>query len=144
MHPECKHGGRAAASMTRFLRAPGDTELPVVLVTHWGNKTGAIRKKPLMRVKDGDSYILVGSQRGAPNDPAAAHNLRVNPHIELRDETIVRPMRVREIKDAAERVRLWTLAWRHTRRMRNIRRAQNVKFRCLSPSRNPPDQRPAA
>jgi F420H(2)-dependent quinone reductase len=99
---------------------------------HWGNKTGAIRKTP------------VGSQGGAPNDPAWAHNLRVNPHIKLRDEIIVRPMRVREIKDAAERVRLWTLAWRHTRRMRNIRRAQNVKFRCLSPSRNPPDQRPAA
>ena len=26
-----------------------DTGLPVVLVTHWGNKTGAIRKTPLMR-----------------------------------------------------------------------------------------------
>jgi F420H(2)-dependent quinone reductase len=87
-----------------------DTGLPVVLVTHWGNKTGAIRKTPLMRVKDGDNYILVGSQGGAPKDPAWAHNLRVNPHIELRDQTIVRPMRVREVKDAAERARLWTLA----------------------------------
>jgi F420H(2)-dependent quinone reductase len=72
-----------------------DTGLPVVLVTHWGNKTSAIRKTPLMRVKDGDNYILVGSQGGAPKDPAWAHNLRVNPHIELRDETIVRPMPVR-------------------------------------------------
>ncbi len=81
-----------------------DTGLPVVLVTHWGNKTGAIRKTPLMRVKDGDNYILIGSQGGAPKDPAWAHNLRLNPHIELRDETIVRLMRVREVKDAAERV----------------------------------------
>ena len=87
-----------------------DTGLPVVLVTHWGNKTGAIRKTPLMRVKDGDNYILIGSQGGAPKDPAWAHNLRVNPHIELRDESIVRPMRVREVKDAVERARLWTLA----------------------------------
>src|SRR5215831_17571889 len=87
-----------------------DTGLPVVLVTHWGNKTGAIRKTPLMRVKAGDNYILIGSQGGAPKDPAWAHNLRVNPHIELRDETIVRPMRVREVKDALERARLWTLA----------------------------------
>jgi deazaflavin-dependent oxidoreductase (nitroreductase family) len=63
-----------------------------------------------MRVKDGDNYILVGSQGGAPKDPAWAHNLRVNPHIELRDETIVRPMCVREVKDAVERARLWTLA----------------------------------
>ena len=73
-----------------------DTGLPVVLVTHWGNKTGAIRKTPLMRVKDGDKVW--------------ANNLRVNPNIELRDETIVRPMRVREVKDALERARLWTLA----------------------------------
>ena len=63
-----------------------------------------------MRVKDGDNYILVGSQGGAPKDPTWVHNLRADQHIELRDETIVRPMRVREVKDAAERARLWTLA----------------------------------
>src|SRR5262249_44024151 len=39
-----------------------DTGLPVILVTHTGNKTGAVRKTPLMRVKDGDRYVLVGSQ----------------------------------------------------------------------------------
>jgi deazaflavin-dependent oxidoreductase (nitroreductase family) len=87
-----------------------DTGLPVVIVTHQGQKTGAIRKTPLMRVKDGDNYILVGSQGGAPKDPAWVHNLRAEPHIELRDQTIVRPMRVREVKDEAERARLWTLA----------------------------------
>src|SRR6201993_1075425 len=87
-----------------------DTGLPVVLVTHWGNRTGEIRKTPLMRVKDGDSYVLVGSQGGAPKDPAWVHNLRVNAQIELRDATAVRPMRVREIKDSAQRARLWSLA----------------------------------
>ena len=87
-----------------------DTGLPVVIVTHRGNKTGAIRKIPLMRVKEGNNYILVGSQGGAPKDPAWVHNLRADPHIELRDETTVRPMRVREVKDAEERRRLWTLA----------------------------------
>lgn len=87
-----------------------DTGLPVVIVTHRGNKSGAIRKTPLMRVKDGNSYVLVGSQGGAPKDPAWVHNLRANPQIELRDETIVRPMRVREVEDAAEKARLWKLA----------------------------------
>jgi F420H(2)-dependent quinone reductase len=87
-----------------------DTGLPVVLVTHRGNKTGAIRKTPLMRVKDGDNYVLVGSQGGAPKDPVWVYNLRANPDIELRDETVVRPMRVREVKDAAEKARLWKLA----------------------------------
>ena len=87
-----------------------DTGLPVIIVTHTGNKTGAIRKTPLMRVKDGDSYVLVGSQGGAPEHPAWVHNLRTNPKIELRDETVVRPMLAREVMDAVERDRLWKLA----------------------------------
>jgi len=87
-----------------------DTSLPVILMTHTGNKTGAIRKTPLMRVKDGDSYVLVGSQGGAPTDPVWVHNLRANPSIELRDETVVRPMHVREVTDSTERDRLWQLA----------------------------------
>jgi F420H(2)-dependent quinone reductase len=48
--------------------------------------TGAIRKTPLMRVKEGDNYILVGSQGGAPNDPAWVHNLRADPHILSKDD----------------------------------------------------------
>lgn len=87
-----------------------DTGLPCILFTHTGNKTGAIRKTPLMRVKDGDSYVLVGSQGGAPNDPLWVHNLRADPNIELRDRTEVWPMRVREVTDDAERKRLWDLA----------------------------------
>ena len=87
-----------------------DTGLPVILVTHTGNKTGAIRKTPLMRVKDGDGYVLVGSRGGLPKDPVWVHNLRANPKIELRDETVVRPMQVREVADKAERDRLWKLA----------------------------------
>ncbi len=87
-----------------------DTGLPCILFTHTGNKTGAVRKTPLMRVKDGDSYVLVGSVGGAPQDPVWVHNLRANPDIELRDCTEVWPMRVREVTDAAERARLWALA----------------------------------
>ena len=87
-----------------------DTGLPVIIVTHIGNKTGAIRKTPLMRVKEGSSYVLVGSQGGAPSDPAWVHNLRVNPDVEIRDETVVQPMRVREVSDESERSRLWQLA----------------------------------
>ena len=87
-----------------------DTGLPVIIVTHTGNKTSAIRKTPLMRVKDGERYVLVASQGGAPRDPVWVHNLRVEPQVELRDETVQRPMRVREVKDAAERQRLWALA----------------------------------
>jgi len=87
-----------------------DTGLPVIIVTHSGNKTGAIRKTPLMRVKDGDRYVLVASLGGAPKDPVWVHNLRANPHVELRDGTMVRPMRVREVTDRSERARLWAVA----------------------------------
>ncbi len=87
-----------------------DTGLPVVVVTNRGRKTGAIRKTPLMRVKDGVNYVLVGSQGGAPTDPGWVHNLRGDPAVDVRDLTIVQPMRVREVTDQAERARLWGLA----------------------------------
>ena len=87
-----------------------DTGLPVIIVTHTGNKTRAIRKTPLMKVKDGGRYVLVGSVGGAPKDPVWVHNLRANPEVEIRDLTVVQPMRVREVTDEAERARLWKLA----------------------------------
>ena len=87
-----------------------DTGLPVIVVTHTGNKTGAIRKTPLMRVKDGANYVLVGSVGGAPANPVWVNNLRANPAVEIRDLTVVQPMRVREVSDEAEHARLWALA----------------------------------
>lgn len=87
-----------------------DTGLPVIIVTHTGNKTGAVRKTPLMRVKNGAGYVLVGSTGGAPKNPVWVHNLRANPLVELRDLAVVRKMRVREVSDAAERDRLWKAA----------------------------------
>ncbi len=87
-----------------------DTGLPVIIVTNIGNKTGGIRKTPLMRVKDGDNYVLVGSQGGAPKNPVWVYNLRANPAVEIRDLTVVQHMRVREVVDDAERARLWKLA----------------------------------
>ena len=87
-----------------------DTGLPVIIVTNRGNQSGAIRKTPLMRVKDGDNYVLVGSQGGAPQNPVWVYNLRADASVEIRDETAVQPMRVREVSDAAERARLWDLA----------------------------------
>ena len=87
-----------------------DTGLPVIIVTHTGNKTGAIRKTPLMRVKDGANYVLIGSMGGAPKNPVWVYNLRTNPAVEIRDHTAMQAMRVREVQDEAERARLWDLA----------------------------------
>ena len=87
-----------------------DTGLPVVIVTNQGNRTGAVRKTPLMRVKDGNNFVLVGSQGGAPKNPVWVYNLRADGNVEIRDEAEVYTMRVREVEDAAERARLWGLA----------------------------------
>ncbi len=87
-----------------------DTGLPVIIVTNRGRKTGAIRKTPLMRVVDGDSYILVASQGGAPKHPVWYHNLKAEPNVEIRDEAEVYSMRVREVEDSVERQRLWDIA----------------------------------
>ena len=87
-----------------------DTGLPVIIVTNRGRKTGAIRKTPLMRAKDGNNYILVASRGGAPKHPLWYHNLKADPNVEIRDETEVYSMRVREVVDPAERQRLWNIA----------------------------------
>ena len=87
-----------------------DTGLPVIIVTNKGNKTGATRKTPLMRVMDGDNYVLVASMGGAPKHPVWYYNLKADRDVEIRDETQVFNMRVREIKDAEERARLWEIA----------------------------------
>ena len=87
-----------------------DTGLPVIVVTNRGNRTGAIRKTPLMRVKDGNNYVLVGSRGGAPTHPVWVYNLRADGNVEIRDETEVYTMRVREVENTKERTRLWDLA----------------------------------
>ena len=87
-----------------------DTGLPCIIVTHLGNKTGAIRKIPVMRVKVDNSYVLVGSYGGRPENPVWVYNLRENPDVEIRDRTEVFKMRVREVADSQERERLWDAA----------------------------------
>ena len=84
-----------------------DTGLPCIIVTHTGNKSGGIRKIPLMRVKVDDGYVLVGSMGGQPKNPVWVYNLRANPDVEIRDATDVTKMRVREVTDDQERQRLW-------------------------------------
>jgi F420H(2)-dependent quinone reductase len=87
-----------------------DTGMPCILVTHTGNKTGGIRKIPLMRVEVDGCYVLVGSMGGQPNNPVWVYNLRANPDVQIRDKTQVFSMRAREITDKQEREKLWKAA----------------------------------
>ena len=56
-----------------------DTGLPIIIVTTRGNKTGKLRKTPLMRVEHDGEYALVASQGGAPTHPVWYHNLVADP-----------------------------------------------------------------
>ena len=87
-----------------------ETGLPVIIVTNRGNRTGAIRKTPLMRVKDGNNYVLVGSRGGAPTNPQWVYNLRGDASVQIQDEMEVYTMQVRELDEGEERARLWKLA----------------------------------
>ncbi|HBD84026.1 MAG TPA: nitroreductase family deazaflavin-dependent oxidoreductase [Dehalococcoidia bacterium] len=84
--------------------------LAVIIVTNKGRKTGSIRKTPLMRVADGDNYVLVASRGGAPTHPVWYYNLQADPNVEIRDGVDVHSMKVREVEDSAERQRLWDIA----------------------------------
>jgi F420H(2)-dependent quinone reductase len=87
-----------------------DTGMPCIIVTHTGNKTGGIRKIPLMRVRIEDSYVLIGSYGGRPKDPVWVHNLRASPDVEIRDKTETFKMRIREVSDDTERKRIWDIS----------------------------------
>ena len=56
-----------------------DRGLPVVIFSTRGAKSGKVRKQPLMKVEHHGAYLMVGSQGGAPTDPAWVANLRAAP-----------------------------------------------------------------
>ncbi len=56
-----------------------DTGLPIIVVTTCGNKSGHLRKNPLMRVEHDGEYALVASKGGAPTNPVWYHNLVADP-----------------------------------------------------------------
>ena len=87
-----------------------ETGLSVIIVTNIGNKTGAVRKTPLMRAVDGPNYILVASTGGAPKHPVWYFNLKANPSVKIQDGPNLYDMTVREINTPDDRKRLWDIA----------------------------------
>ena len=63
-----------------------DTGLPIIIFTSRGNKSGKVRKTPVMRVEHGGEYALVASKGGAPEHPVWYYNLIADPEsIALQD-----------------------------------------------------------
>ncbi|MGH3170818.1 MAG: nitroreductase family deazaflavin-dependent oxidoreductase [Trebonia sp.] len=86
-----------------------DTDLPVVIVTNRGAKTGKVRKTPLMRVEHDGTYLAVASKGGAPEHPLWYHNLVANPDVEVQDGADKWPATAREIS-GEERAVWWERA----------------------------------
>jgi F420H(2)-dependent quinone reductase len=88
-----------------------DTGLPVIIVTSRGNKSGKIRKTPLMRVEHDGEYLLVASQGGAPKHPVWYYNLKADPDaITIQDGPKPFDATVRELPEGDERAQWWARA----------------------------------
>jgi deazaflavin-dependent oxidoreductase (nitroreductase family) len=84
-------GGREANTLL-------DTGLPIIIVTTRGNKSGKLRKTPLMRVEHNGEYALVASMGGAPKNPVWYYNLLANPEtVTIQDGAEPFEAHVREI-----------------------------------------------
>ncbi|MFD3430897.1 nitroreductase family deazaflavin-dependent oxidoreductase [Nocardia fluminea] len=82
---------------------------PVILLTTKGAKTGKLRKTPLMRVEHDGEYAVVASLGGAPKNPVWYHNIKANPHVELRDGATTKDYDAREVF-GEERATWWERA----------------------------------
>jgi deazaflavin-dependent oxidoreductase (nitroreductase family) len=65
---------------------------PIIVLTTRGNKTGKLRKTPLMRVEHDGRYAVVASLGGAPKHPVWYHNIVADPHVELQDGPVKQDM----------------------------------------------------
>ena len=77
-----------------------------LLLTTRGHRSGKLRRTALWYVRDGDRYLLVGSNGGSNGDPAWVDNVRANPAvvIQVRGDTFAALART---ASAEERPALW-------------------------------------
>ncbi|BDH06168.1 MULTISPECIES: nitroreductase family deazaflavin-dependent oxidoreductase [Streptomyces] len=86
-----------------------DTGLPVIILTTRGNRSGKIRKTPLMRVEHDGKYAAIASVGGAPKHPVWYFNVKADPEVELQDGPDKREMRAREV-EGDEKAKWWERA----------------------------------
>lgn len=80
-------------------------DLPIIVLTTVGAKTGKLRKTPLMRVEHDGEYAVVASMGGAPTHPVWYFNIRAEPHVELQDGAVTRDYRAHEA--SGDELALW-------------------------------------
>jgi deazaflavin-dependent oxidoreductase (nitroreductase family) len=80
---------------------------PLILVHHFGAKSGTERIAPLVYLGDGDRLFIFASKGGSPENPAWYHNLLAHPDVtvEVGEETF--PVRA-TVLEGAERDEIYT------------------------------------
>jgi deazaflavin-dependent oxidoreductase (nitroreductase family) len=72
-------------------------DLPVIILTTLGAKSGKIRKTALMRVEHDGEYLAVASLGGAPKHPVWYYNVVANPQVELQDGPVKKDYVARQL-----------------------------------------------
>jgi deazaflavin-dependent oxidoreductase (nitroreductase family) len=80
---------------------------PLLVLTSTGARTGQRRRAILTRSRDGDAYVIAGTDDGAPRPPAWLANVRANPAVEVETDDQRFPARAEVLLEGPERDRLW-------------------------------------
>ena len=103
-----------ADHVERYLASDGEDGYemegaPCVILTTTGRRTGKVRRTPLIRVHDGEHYLVVASLGGAPRHPVWYLNLLADPEVTLQDRGVVHEL-VARTASPEEKARLWPVA----------------------------------
>ena len=82
--------------------------MPILLVEMKGAKSGKLRTIPLMYVPNGDGFLLVASQGGAPKHPVWYHNLVAHPDVRITFGGQIKALSVRQASEE-EKAQLWPI-----------------------------------
>ena len=84
--------------------------VPTLLLRTTGRKSGATRTNALVYARDGDDYLVVASNGGAPKNPAWLHNVRAKPEVEIQIGRERRPATARVVEPSdPDYERVWKL-----------------------------------
>jgi len=89
-------------------RLLGKFDLPVLLLTTTGARTGRQQTSPLLYIEDGGRLAIPASLWGGPRNPAWYHNCVANPEVVVETRGRKRPM-LAEPAPEEERQRLYEL-----------------------------------
>lgn len=86
----------------------GTGNFPCLLLSTTGRKSGEARTTPLIYGRDGEDYVVIGSQGGRPAHPYWYLNLDANPEVEVQVEAETFPATARTAS-GDRRERLWNM-----------------------------------